>query len=63
MPIYDYDIFEKLSDDKPVWRCCVHGLEAAQKKVGELAARTENEVFAMRLPTREVIARANVKGA
>ena len=63
MPNYDYDIFEKVSGDKPVWRCCVHGQEAAKQKVEELAAHTRNEVFAIRLPTKEVIARANAKSA
>lgn len=54
MPNYDYDIFEKVSGDKPVWRCCVHGQEAAKQKVEELAAHTRNEVFAIRLPTRKL---------
>jgi len=54
-----YDLFEKLPDQSVVWRGVAHGLENAQLKLVELAAKTNHEYFAMYLPTQEVVARVN----
>ncbi len=59
MPDRSYDLFEKLPDQSVVWRGIVHGLQDAKLKLGELAAKTNNECFAMYLPTQEVVGRVN----
>jgi len=60
---FEYDIFENRPDGVKIWRDCVTGKDAACKKVGELGRQTKNEIFAIRLSTSEVIARANAKKA
>ena len=56
----DYDLFERSQDQSLVWRGCVHGLENARRKLQRLAKGIANECSAIYLPTRQVIALANV---
>ena len=58
----EYEIFEQLPDGSPVWRGHASGLPSVRMKLQELARTTPNECFAMYLPTKEVVARLNVKG-
>jgi len=41
----DYDVFEKFPDGSTLWRACVCGRFAAQRKIQELAEHSENEFF------------------
>lgn len=41
----DYDIFEKFPDGSTLWRACIHGRFEAQRKINELAERSENEFY------------------
>jgi len=41
----DFDIFEKFPDGFTLWRACVSGLYEAQRKMHELARRSENDFF------------------
>jgi hypothetical protein len=61
MPERDYDVFENLPDGQKRWQCCVHGIDAANRKVEELSRLTKNEVFAVCVSTKEIVARANPK--
>jgi hypothetical protein len=61
MPDRDYDVFEKLPNGDHLWRCCVHGIMPACEKVEELSLLTTNEVFAVCVSTKEIVARANPK--
>jgi hypothetical protein len=54
-----YDIFEVHSDGSVVWRGTVSGHEDAIRKLQELAAKTTNEMRAMHLPSKTVIASIN----
>jgi hypothetical protein len=53
----DYDIFEKLSDGKVVWRLSVAGHDKAIAKFEQIAAISANEVFVVQVDTQEVIVR------
>lgn len=55
----EYDLFEKLGDGASVWRGVVSGRDKAIAKLKELAATTANEVFAMHMLTKAVIAIMN----
>ena len=57
----EYEIFEQLPDGSPIWRGHASGLSNVRLKLQELARTTANECFAMYLPTKEVVARLNVK--
>lgn len=57
----EYEIFEQLPDGSPIWRGHASGLPNVRLKLQELARTTANECFAMYLPTKEVVARLNVK--
>jgi len=59
MPDREYDVFENLPDGHNLWRCCIHGIIAASRKVEELSRLTNNEIFAVCIPTKEIVARAN----
>ncbi len=48
----DYDLFERVPDNSPVWRGFAHGLENARRKLQELAKRTTNECFAIHTTAR-----------
>jgi len=58
-----YDLFERLPDGSQVLRPCTSGLDTAKLKLEELASASENEFYAMYIPTRETVARVNVGGA
>jgi hypothetical protein len=55
-----YDLFERLQDDRLLWRMSVMGLENARKELRTLAQRTQNECIVVDVLTREIIERANV---
>lgn len=57
----EYDLFERLPDGSPVWRGNASGLPNVRLKLQELATTTANECYAIHLPTKEVVARLNVK--
>ena len=42
---HDYDIFEKFPDGSTLWKACVRGRFDAQRKIDELAERSENKFF------------------
>ena len=41
----DYDIFEKFPDGSTLWRACVRGRFEAQRKMDELAERSDNRFY------------------
>jgi len=41
----DFDIFEKFPDGSTLWKACVRGRFEAQRKLDELAERSENQFF------------------
>ena len=51
----DYDIFEKFPDGSSVWRACVSGQYEAQRKLQELAERSENEFFGIDIQNNEAL--------
>lgn len=59
----EYDIFEQFPDGFPLWRNHVRGLREATRMLRELAASTANECFTVHLPTKEIIARLNVRSS
>ena len=56
----DYDLFERPQGRSLAWRGCVQGLENARRKLQQLAAKTTNECSVIYLPTRQVVALANI---
>ncbi len=56
----DYDLFERTQDGSLVWRGSVQGLENARRKLQQLAGTTTNECSVIYLPTRQVVALANI---
>jgi hypothetical protein len=52
-----YDLFEILPDGVPLWRTSVDGDENAIAKLKTLSRLTSNEVYAMHVPSKSVIAR------
>jgi hypothetical protein len=59
----EYDLFEQMPDGSPMWRGHASGLLEVRRKLTELSKGTLNECFAMHLPTKEVVARINVRTA
>jgi hypothetical protein len=59
----EYDIFEQLADGSPMWRGRASGLHAVRQQLLQLSKITKNECFAMHLPTKEIVARVNVRTA
>jgi CheY-like chemotaxis protein len=57
----EYDLFEQLNDGSPMWRGHASGLHEVRRQLAELSKVTKNECFAMHLPTKEIVARANVR--
>lgn len=55
----EYNIFECLPDGSVMWRGSVKGLTAARLKLQELAGSANSDYFAMRLPSHEIVFRAN----
>jgi hypothetical protein len=56
----EYELFEKLPDGSPIWRGNVTGLANVSAQLAEIAKETENECFAMYLPTKEIVLGLNV---
>lgn len=61
MPDRDYDLFERLPDGGVLWRDRINGQTAAVAKLDELAANSPNEVFAIHLRSKEIVATRNGK--
>ena len=59
----DYDLFERTQGDSLFWHGCVHGLENARRKLQQLAKTTTNECSVIFVPTRQVVALANIAHA
>ena len=57
----EYELFEQLSDGAPIWRGHASGLHNVRAKLEEMARNTPNECFAIYLPTKEIVARLNVR--
>jgi len=57
----EYDIFEQLRDGCPIWRKHAMGLVNTREKLKEIGSTTPNQCFAMYVPTKEIVARVNVK--
>jgi hypothetical protein len=55
----EYDLFEKLAEGASMWRGTIIGHDKAIIKLKELAKVTSNEVYAMHMPTRAIIAILN----
>jgi|GEM_PF-1011366 len=53
----EYDIFERLADGTPIWRCHVVGLSECSERLQEVAAESGNECFAIHLFTNEIVSR------
>jgi hypothetical protein len=41
----DFDIFERFPDGSTLWKACVRGRYNAQRKMDELAERSDNQFF------------------
>jgi hypothetical protein len=57
----NYDLFEKMPDGTPIWREFVQGLEKARLRLAVLSELSSNEFYAIHTPTKEIVARVNVK--
>jgi hypothetical protein len=57
----EYDLFENFPDGSRVWRAAIVGRDATLAKLKELASKSANEVFAMHLPTEEIVAKMEGK--
>jgi len=57
----EYDIFERFPDGRDLWKEYVVGLVQTQQKLQELAALSKNEHYAIHTPTKEIVARVNVR--
>lgn len=55
----EYDLFEKFPDGSLLWRDVVLGHEKAIHRLRELAAKTQNECYAMHLATNVILASMN----
>jgi hypothetical protein len=56
-----YDIFEKLPGGYVLWRETIVGRQESLSRLGVLATATRNEIYAIHLPTKEIIATLNKK--
>jgi hypothetical protein len=56
----EYNIFECLPDGSVQWRGIVVGLRDARAKLEEIARDSQNDHFAMHLPTRDIILRTDL---
>lgn len=59
----EYDLFEQLPHGEPKWRGHAVGLPSARQQLQKLAGTTINECFILHLPTKEVVARLNVRSS
>jgi|SRR5579875_585870 len=57
----EYDLFEQFPDGSTRWHTNATGVENARAKLEALARNTPNECFAIHLPTKEILARLNVR--
>lgn len=57
----DYDIFERFPDGKVFWRETVVGREESLRRLRDFFSASDNELFAMYIPTKEVIATLSKK--
>jgi hypothetical protein len=51
----DYDIFEKFPDGSTLWRACVSGRYAAQRKMQEMGEYSNNEFFVIDIQATEFL--------
>ena len=51
----EYDIFEKFPDGSTLWRACVSGRYAAQRRMQELAEFSDNEFFVIDIQATEFL--------
>ena len=58
-----YDLFEQFPDGEPMWRGHAVGLPSARQQLQELTRTTSNECFIVHLPTKEIVARLNVRSS
>lgn len=56
----EYDLFE-VSEGAPMWRGRASGLLEARAKLLEISHTARNECFAMHIPSKEIVARLNVR--
>lgn len=56
----EYNIFECLADGSVQWRGTVVGLHNARTKLEEIARYSQNDHFAMDLPTRNIVLRTDL---
>jgi hypothetical protein len=56
----EYNIFECLPDGSVQWRGTVVGLQNARTKLEEIARDSQNDHFAMHLPTRNIVLRTDL---
>jgi hypothetical protein len=59
----EYDLFEHLPHGEPMWRGHAVGLTGARQLLEELSRTTSNECFIVHLPTKEIVARLNVRSS
>ena len=57
----DYDIFEKFPDGSTLWRACVRGQFEAQRKINELAERSENKFYMIDIQDHFLAQPASIK--
>ena len=50
---HEYDIFEKFPDGSTLWRASITGRYEANRKICELAERSENQFFAIDVQAAE----------
>lgn len=55
----EYDIFERLPNGQVLWRMVVSGRDQSLDALRKLAKTSTNEVFAVHVPTKEVIGTLN----
>jgi hypothetical protein len=58
----EYDLFERFPDGSTLWRACVAGRYEAQRKMQELAERSENEFYLIDIQGKVLLAPLSVRG-
>lgn len=56
----EYDLFEQLADGS-MWRGHASGLHEARRKLQTMARTTSNLCYVLHIPTRQIVARLNVR--
>ena len=59
----EYDLFEQFPAGEPMWRDHAVGLPSARENLQELTRTTRNECLIVHLPTKEIVARLNVRSS